>query len=46
MEIAKRAGVVEKTVFNHFPVRRPVFDADPPIEARLDAGPPAPSGER
>src|SRR5687768_14316053 len=32
MEIAKRAGVVEKTVFNHFPVKEGlVFDADPPM---------------
>jgi hypothetical protein len=30
MEIARRAGVVEKTVFNHFPVKEGlVFDADP-----------------
>ena len=36
MEIAKRAGVVEKTVFNHFPVKEGlVFDADPPMRAAL-----------
>jgi AcrR family transcriptional regulator len=36
MEIARRAGVVEKTVFNHFPVKEGlVFDADPPIRAAL-----------
>ncbi|MGY1840125.1 MULTISPECIES: TetR/AcrR family transcriptional regulator [unclassified Modestobacter] len=38
-EIAQRAGVVEKTVFNHFPVKEGlVFEADPPMrEALLDA---------
>jgi len=36
MEIAKHAGVVEKTVFNHFPVKEGlVFDADPPMRAAL-----------
>jgi AcrR family transcriptional regulator len=36
MEIARRAGVVEKTVFNHFPVKEGlVFEADPPIRAAL-----------
>src|SRR4051794_23942415 len=36
MEIAQRAGVVEKTVFNHFPVKEGlVFQADPPIRAAL-----------
>ncbi|MGY1710339.1 TetR/AcrR family transcriptional regulator [Geodermatophilus sp. SYSU D00758] len=36
VEIAQRAGVVEKTVFNHFPVKEGlVFDADPPIRAAL-----------
>jgi AcrR family transcriptional regulator len=36
MEIARRAGVVEKTVFNHFPVKEGlVFDADPPMRAAL-----------
>jgi AcrR family transcriptional regulator len=36
MQIAKRAGVVEKTVFNHFPVKEGlVFDADPPMRAAL-----------
>ena len=36
MEIAQRAGVVEKTVFNHFPVKEGlVFEADPPIRAAL-----------
>jgi AcrR family transcriptional regulator len=36
MEIAKRAGVVEKTVFNHFPVKEGlVFDADPPMRTAL-----------
>ena len=36
MEIAKKAGVVEKTVFNHFPVKEGlVFDADPPMRAAL-----------
>ena len=36
MEIARRAGVVEKTVFNHFPMKEGlVFDADPPMRAAL-----------
>jgi AcrR family transcriptional regulator len=36
MEIARRAGVVEKTVFNHFPVKEGlVFESDPPIRAAL-----------
>ena len=36
VEIAQRAGVVEKTVFNHFPVKEGlVFEADPPIRAAL-----------
>jgi AcrR family transcriptional regulator len=36
MEIARKAGVVEKTVFNHFPVKEGlVFEADPPIRAAL-----------
>ncbi|WP_369141179.1 TetR/AcrR family transcriptional regulator [Modestobacter versicolor] len=36
MEIAQRAGVVEKTVFNHFPVKEGlVFELDPPIRAAL-----------
>jgi AcrR family transcriptional regulator len=35
-QIATRAGVVEKTVFNHFPVKEGlVFEADPPIRAAL-----------
>jgi AcrR family transcriptional regulator len=35
-EIARRAGVVEKTVFNHFPVKEGlVFEADPPMRAAL-----------
>ena len=35
-QIAARAGVVEKTVFNHFPVKEGlVFEADPPIRAAL-----------
>jgi AcrR family transcriptional regulator len=35
-EIARRAGVVEKTVFNHFPVKEGlVFEADPPIRGAL-----------
>ena len=44
MEIAKHAGVVEKTVFNHFPVKEGlVFDADPPMRARTPGRrPPAP----
>jgi hypothetical protein len=47
MEIAKRAGVVEKTVFNHFPVKEGlVFDADPPMRAALlEAVRRRPSGE-
>ena len=47
MEIAKRAGVVEKTVFNHFPVKEGlVFDADPPMRAALlDAVRRRPPGE-
>jgi AcrR family transcriptional regulator len=47
MEIAKRAGVVEKTVFNHFPVKEGlVFDADPPMRtALLDAVRRRPTGE-
>ncbi|MCV2489008.1 TetR family transcriptional regulator [Geodermatophilus sp. YIM 151500] len=36
VEIARRAGVVEKTVFNHFPVKEGlVFDADPPVRTAL-----------
>jgi AcrR family transcriptional regulator len=47
MEIAQRAGVVEKTVFNHFPVKEGlVFEADPPMrEALLDAVRRRPAGE-
>jgi AcrR family transcriptional regulator len=47
MEIAQRAGVVEKTVFNHFPVKEGlVFDADPPMRAALlDAVRHRPAGE-
>jgi AcrR family transcriptional regulator len=47
MEIARHAGVVEKTVFNHFPVKEGlVFDADPPIRATLlDAVRRRPAGE-
>ena len=47
MQIAKRAGVVEKTVFNHFPVKEGlVFDADPPMRAALvDAVRRRPPGE-
>jgi AcrR family transcriptional regulator len=47
MEIAGRAGVVEKTVFNHFPVKEGlVFDADPPMRAALlDAVRRRPAGE-
>jgi AcrR family transcriptional regulator len=47
MEIAQRAGVVEKTVFNHFPVKEGlVFEADPPIRAALlDAVRRRPAGE-
>jgi AcrR family transcriptional regulator len=36
VQIARRAGVVEKTVFNHFPVKEGlVFDADPPVRTAL-----------
>jgi AcrR family transcriptional regulator len=47
VEIAQRAGVVEKTVFNHFPLKEGlVFEADPPIrEALLDAVRRRPAGE-
>jgi AcrR family transcriptional regulator len=47
MEIARRAGVVEKTVFNHFPMKEGlVFEADPPMrEALLDAVRRRPAGE-
>ena len=47
MEIAQRAGVVEKTVFNHFPMKEGlVFDADPPMRAALlDAVRRRPAGE-
>ncbi len=47
VEVAKRAGVVEKTVFNHFPVKEGlVFDADPPMRAALlEAVRKRPSGE-
>ncbi len=47
MEIARRAGVVEKTVFNHFPMKEGlVFEADPPIRAALlDAVRRRPAGE-
>jgi AcrR family transcriptional regulator len=47
MEIARRAKVVEKTVFNHFPVKEGlVFDADPPMRAALlDAVRRRPAGE-
>ncbi|MCW2506900.1 MAG: Transcriptional regulator, TetR family [Modestobacter sp.] len=47
MEIAQRAGVVEKTVFNHFPVKEGlVFEADPPMRAALlDAVRRRPAGE-
>ena len=35
-QIARRAGVVEKTVFNHFPVKEGlVFEADPPMRTAL-----------
>jgi AcrR family transcriptional regulator len=46
-EIARHAGVVEKTVFNHFPVKEGlVFDADPPMRAALlDAVRRRPAGE-
>ncbi|WP_249933059.1 TetR/AcrR family transcriptional regulator [Blastococcus sp. CCUG 61487] len=47
VEIAKRAGVVEKTVFNHFPMKEGlVFDADPPMRtALLEAVRKRPPGE-
>ncbi|MCZ2825819.1 MULTISPECIES: TetR/AcrR family transcriptional regulator [unclassified Modestobacter] len=47
LEIAQRAGVVEKTVFNHFPVKEGlVFEADPPMRAALlDAVRRRPAGE-
>ncbi|MGY1917172.1 TetR/AcrR family transcriptional regulator [Blastococcus sp. SYSU DS0973] len=47
VEIAQRAGVVEKTVFNHFPVKEGlVFDTDPPMRAALlDAVRRRPAGE-
>ena len=47
VEIAQRAKVVEKTVFNHFPVKEGlVFDADPPMRtALLDAVRRRPAGE-
>lgn len=47
VEIAQRAGVVEKTVFNHFPVKEGlVFDDDPPMRAALlDAVRRRPAGE-
>ena len=47
IEIAQRAGVVEKTVFNHFPVKEGlVFESDPPIRAALlDAVRRRPAGE-
>jgi AcrR family transcriptional regulator len=47
LEIAQRAGVVEKTVFNHFPVKEGlVFEADPPMrEALLAAVRARPAGE-
>jgi AcrR family transcriptional regulator len=47
MEIAQRAGVVEKTVFNHFPVKEGlVFEIDPPMRAALlDAVRRRPAGE-
>ncbi|SFO61382.1 transcriptional regulator, TetR family [Geodermatophilus obscurus] len=36
VEIAQRAGVVEKTVFNHFPLKEGlVLSADPPMRAAL-----------
>jgi AcrR family transcriptional regulator len=38
LEIAQRAGVVEKTVFNHFPVKEGlVFESDPPMRTALVA---------
>ncbi|MGY1784307.1 TetR/AcrR family transcriptional regulator [Geodermatophilus sp. SYSU D00698] len=47
VEIAQRAGVVEKTVFNHFPVKEGlVLAADPPMRAALlDAVATRPAGE-
>jgi AcrR family transcriptional regulator len=47
VEIAKHAGVVEKTVFNHFPIKEGlVFEADPPMRAALlDAVRRRPAGE-
>ena len=47
VEIAQRAGVVEKTVFNHFPVKEGlVFETEPPVrEALLDAVRRRPAGE-
>jgi AcrR family transcriptional regulator len=47
VEIAQRAGVVEKTVFNHFPVKEGlVLSADPPMRAALlDAVATRPAGE-
>nr|WP_243851407.1 TetR/AcrR family transcriptional regulator [Modestobacter marinus] len=47
LQIAQRAGVVEKTVFNHFPVKEGlVFEADPPMRAALlDAVRRRPAGE-
>ncbi len=47
VEIAQRAGVVEKTVFNHFPVKEGlVFEADPPMRALvLEAVRRRPAGE-
>jgi AcrR family transcriptional regulator len=47
VEIAQRAGVVEKTVFNHFPVKEGlVFETDPPMRAALlDAVRRRPAGE-
>src|SRR4051812_35042733 len=47
VEIAQRAGVVEKTVFNHFPVKEGlVFESDPPMRvALLDAVRRRPAGE-
>jgi AcrR family transcriptional regulator len=47
LEVARRAGVVEKTVFNHFPVKEGlVFESDPPMRAALlDAVRTRPAGE-
>ncbi len=47
VEIAQRAGVVEKTVFNHFPVKEGlVLSTDPPIrDALLHAVATRPRGE-